>query len=42
LLFAGVRGAVLWRQRGGSRWKLLLQRRKHVIEAQRLIDRITA
>ena len=42
LLFAGVRAAVLWRQRGGSRWKLLLQRRRHVVEAQRLIDRITA
>lgn len=28
LLLAGVRSAFLWRQLGGRRWKLLLQRRK--------------
>ncbi|HDY99512.1 MAG TPA: lysogenization regulator HflD [Pseudomonas sabulinigri] len=28
LLLAGIRGATLWRQVGGHRWQLLLQRRK--------------
>jgi high frequency lysogenization protein len=42
LLFAGVRAAVLWRQRGGSRWSLIFHRRRYVIEAQRRIDRLTA
>ena len=28
LLLAGIRAALLWRQAGGSRWKLLLERRK--------------
>ena len=42
LLFAGVRAAVLWRQRGGSRWTLLFHRRRYVVEAQRLIDHLTA
>lgn len=28
LLFSGIRAALLWRQVGGSRWRLLLQRRK--------------
>jgi len=41
LLFAGVRAAVLWRQRGGSRLKLVLQRRRIVTEARRILDRIT-
>lgn len=38
LLLAGIRAAVLWRQAGGSRWKLLFQRRSIVAEAQRLLD----
>ncbi len=42
LLFAGVRAAVLWRQRGGSRWTLLLRRKRNIAEAQRLLDRLTA
>ena len=28
LLLAGIRAALLWRQAGGNRWKLLLERRK--------------
>ena len=28
LLLAGIRAALLWRQAGGSRWKLLIERRK--------------
>jgi high frequency lysogenization protein len=36
LLLAGVRSAFLWRQLGGRRWKLLLQRRKLLGLAQNL------
>jgi high frequency lysogenization protein len=32
-LFAGIRSAVLWRQLGGSRWQLLIGRRKLAAEA---------
>ena len=32
-LFAGIRAAVLWRQLGGSRWQLLLSRRRLATEA---------
>ena len=28
LLLAGIRAALLWRQAGGNRWKLLLERGK--------------
>ncbi|MGI9281292.1 MAG: high frequency lysogenization protein HflD [Endozoicomonas sp.] len=28
ILFAGIRSAILWRQTGGSRWQLLLSRKK--------------
>ncbi len=34
LLLAGIRAAVLWQQLGGSRWKLLLLRKKYVATAQ--------
>lgn len=38
LLLAGVRGAVLWRQLGGTRWRLLLWRgRPFVRTAERLL-----
>lgn len=38
LLFAAIRSATLWRQLGGSRWQLLLQR-KHIVEHnQKLLD----
>jgi len=36
LLLAGIRSAYLWRQLGGRRWKLLLQRRKLLRAAQNL------
>jgi len=37
LLLAGIRSAVLWRQRGGSRWKLLFERNKLVNTANELL-----
>jgi high frequency lysogenization protein len=40
LLLAGVRAAVLWRHRGGSRLKLLLQRHIILSQAQVLLDGI--
>lgn len=39
LLLAGIRSAVLWRQSGGSRLKLLFRRRAYLEEAQRLLAR---
>jgi high frequency lysogenization protein len=39
LLFAGIRAAVLWRQRGGSRWKLLFGRKKLVNQAEYFLQR---
>ncbi|BAU46780.1 lysogenization protein HflD [Sulfurifustis variabilis] len=36
-LFAGIRSAVLWRQLGGNRWQLVLQRRAIAQEAERLL-----
>ena len=38
LLLCGMRAAVLWHQLGGRRWQLLFQRRKLVVEAQRLLQ----
>ncbi len=35
-LLAGIRSAVLWRQVGGSKWKLLFSRRKLIQAAQQL------
>lgn len=37
LLLAGIRAALLWRQAGGSRWKLLLSRRKMQEEAELIL-----
>jgi high frequency lysogenization protein len=34
LLLAGIRAAVLWNQLGGSKWKLVMSRRKYVNQAQ--------
>ena len=34
LLLAGIRSAVLWRQLGGSKWKLFLRRKKYVAVAR--------
>ena len=39
LLLAGIRAAVLWRQAGGSRWKLFIERRKLLEEARVLLGR---
>jgi len=37
LLLAGMRSAVLWAQMGGSRWQILLQRRRLTQEAERIL-----
>lgn len=37
LLLAGLRSAVLWRQKGGSRWTLLLRRQALLREAQTML-----
>lgn len=37
LLLAAIRAAVLWRQCGGTRWQLFLQRRAILDEARRLL-----
>lgn len=36
LLLAGIRSAFLWRQLGGKRWKLLMQRKQLLETSQRL------
>lgn len=35
LLLAGIRAAVLWHQLGGSKWRLVMSRRKFVAQARR-------
>lgn len=40
LLFAGIRSAVLWRQCGGSRWQLLLSRKKYIDSATSLLKKL--
>ncbi len=37
LLLAGIRSATLWRQLGGSRWQLLLHRKRIAEEVDRLL-----
>ncbi len=37
LLFTGIRAAVLWRQRGGSRLKLLFSRKKYIEQAAQIL-----
>lgn len=39
LLFAGIRATVLWKQKGGSRLKLLFSRKKYLQQADRLLRR---
>lgn len=39
-LFAGIRSAVLWRQLGGSRWQLLLARRRLAQEAGHWLEEL--
>tara|TARA_R110002167_G_scaffold338071_1_gene545634 strand:- start:16 stop:636 length:621 start_codon:yes stop_codon:yes gene_type:complete len=38
MLFAGIRSAVLWQQLGGSKWKLLWQRKAYVDFARQFIQ----
>ena len=38
LLLAGIRAAVLWRQLGGSKWKLLWSRKKYIAVARSLAE----
>ncbi len=40
LLLAGVRAALLWRQAGGNRWKLLLERGKLQKQADQFLKQI--
>ncbi|MGK0270378.1 MAG: high frequency lysogenization protein [Cocleimonas sp.] len=40
LLLAGVRAALLWRQAGGNRWKLLLERGKLQKQAESFLNQI--
>lgn len=40
LLLAAVRATALWRQVGGSRWQLFLQRRKLLDAAERLLAQV--
>lgn len=37
LLLAGIRSTLLWRQVGGTRWQLLLSRKRYLTEAERLL-----
>ena len=39
-LFAGIRSAFLWRQLGGSRWQLLLGRKKIAGEAATILEKL--
>jgi high frequency lysogenization protein len=40
LLLAGIRSAVLWHQLGGSKWKLMISRKKYVRSANQILMRI--
>jgi len=40
LLLAGIRAAVLWHQLGGSKWKLMISRKKYVRSANQILMRI--
>lgn len=41
LLLAGIRAAVLWRQMGGSQWRLLVRRKEYTMLARGLLARCT-
>ncbi|MGB0134476.1 high frequency lysogenization protein HflD [Dokdonella sp.] len=41
LLLAGIRSAVLWRQMGGSQWRLLVRRKEYTMLARGLLARCT-
>jgi high frequency lysogenization protein len=36
LLLAGIRSAVLWAQKGGSRWRLIWNRKDYIDMASRM------
>jgi len=38
LLLAGIRSAVLWRQKGGNRWQVFFKRKHMIRTAQALLD----
>ncbi len=38
ILMGGIRSAILWQQNGGTRWQILLKRRRFVEEARRILD----
>jgi high frequency lysogenization protein len=40
LLLAGIRAAVLWHQLGGSKWKLIISRKKYVESAKRFMSNL--
>ena len=40
-LFSGIRSAFLWHQLGGSRWQLLLNRRKIAGEARQILENLS-
>ena len=40
LLLAGIRAAVLWHQLGGSKWKLVMSRRKYVDQAHQFQQQV--
>lgn len=41
LLLAGIRAAVLWRQVGGSQWRLLVRRKEYAMLARGMLARCT-
>lgn len=40
LLLSAIRSAVLWRQKGGSRWQFMFSRQKYADEFQSLINKV--
>ncbi len=40
LLLAGIRSGVLWHQLGGSKWKLVFARKRHVASAKHLLTNL--
>lgn len=42
LLLAGIRSAVLWRQKGGRRWEIILSRNKYVNTVGKILSEVEA
>ena len=38
LLLAGIRAAVLWRQLGGSKWRLFIGRKKYLAASRKFLS----